>query len=205
MPLPLGWGWTAAAHPGTGTAWQPPLCPACNMSTAGEADAAATPGEGVEVGVEAADVSDEGDDQMAEEGGGAEQPETEAEEVEAKGSQGTDNDREELDKRAKVMLAMNEEQLNRYDAYRNSALPRPKIKRLLQQLMGVAPTEKATIAMCGIGKLFVGEVVEMARYLAGLEGYHGPLLPRHIQRAYQQLDAAQRVPHTSTRLKRLFR
>ncbi len=34
--------------------------------------------------------------------------------------------------------------------------------QLLQQLTGVAqPNDKALIAMCGIGKMFVGELVEM--------------------------------------------
>ncbi|KXZ46416.1 hypothetical protein GPECTOR_44g9 [Gonium pectorale] len=94
-----------------------------------------------------------------------------------------------------VFDSLTEEQKNRYEVFMRSALPKPKMKKLMQAVLHNAqPAEKAVIAMCGIAKLFVGELVENARVAAAQEGYTGPLLPRHIHRAYQQLAAVGKLP-----------
>ena len=89
------------------------------------------------------------------------------------------------------MASMTEAQLDRYEAFRRSSLARPKMKmvshvcdeelfwdsgtpvyfaklapsclQLLQTLVGGRVPDKAIIALCGIGKMFVGDVVEMGK------------------------------------------
>ena len=90
------------------------------------------------------------------------------------------------DMRRRIMGAMTEEQLNRYESYRRSSLPKAKMKKLLSQVLGTV-NDRTVIAVCGVSKVFVGELVEAARLLAAQEGHAGPLLPRHIHRAYQNL------------------
>lgn len=139
--------------------------------------------------------------------------------------------------------------------------------QLLQTLSGGKVADKAIIALCGIGKMFVGDMVEMgewqqraalrgqrvslrspltcsnscdplcarhtcsapspimhrayqccnqfhappwhclhaARHMAGLEGHTGPLLPRHIRRAYQQLELVDKGPPRKQPRKRMFK
>ncbi|GLC39495.1 hypothetical protein PLESTB_001808400 [Pleodorina starrii] len=104
-----------------------------------------------------------------------------------------------------VFDSLTEEQKNRYEVFMRSSLPKPKMKKLMQAILhNVVPNEKAVIAMCGISKLFVGELVELARVCASLEGHQGPLLPRHIHRAYQQLGAQGKLPHRNS-TRRMFR
>ena len=44
-----------------------------------------------------------------------------------------------------------------------------------------------------------------ARHMAGNEGHTGPLLPRHIRRAFQQLELAEKGPPRKQPRKRMFK
>lgn len=105
-----------------------------------------------------------------------------------------------------VFDSMTEEQKNRYEAFMRSSLAKPKMKKLMQIILrNTVPAEKAVIAMCGISKLFVGELVELARVCAAQDGHQGPLLPRHIRRAYQMLGAQGKLPGRRGQTKKVFR
>ncbi|KAG2444313.1 hypothetical protein HXX76_001070 [Chlamydomonas incerta] len=96
-----------------------------------------------------------------------------------------------------VFDSLTEEQKSRFEAFMRSSIPKPKMKKLMTAILrNAVPNERAIIAMCGISKLFLGELVEMARVCASQEGHTGPLLPRHVHRAYQQLGGMGRLPHT---------
>lgn len=110
----------------------------------------------------------------------------------------------EAERRLLIMQAMTEAQLNRSESWRRSSLARPKMKKLVTSLLGMSINDKLVIAMCGISKLYVGELIETARVLAEREGHKGPLLPSHIQRAYQVLSGCGRIPHTKHPSRRVF-
>ena len=54
----------------------------------------------------------------------------------------------------------------RYELFRRSCFPRNQIKRLMQQVSGQAVNQQVCIAMSGVAKVFVGELVEEALKVA---------------------------------------
>ncbi|KAF1741967.1 hypothetical protein MXB_5320 [Myxobolus squamalis] len=61
-------------------------------------------------------------------------------------------------------------------------------------------SQNALIAMCGLAKVFIGQIVEEALDLAEQMGYSGPLQPRHIVLAINNIQ--HREPYFRSHLKR---
>lgn len=62
--------------------------------------------------------------------------------------------------------------------------------QLVDALAGKAVQPNVVMVLCGVTKMFVGELVENARKIAAQGGHHGPLLPVHIYEAHQAMQAS---------------
>lgn len=92
---------------------------------------------------------------------------------------------------AKVMSLLTENQMDRYECFRRSSLKEP-MRRLIQVVVGSGNpknTDKIVIALAGVAKIFVGELVEEARRIAESRGEHGPLSPDMIHEAYSSIHS----------------
>jgi len=58
----------------------------------------------------------------------------------------------------------------------------------MQQVSGQAVNQQVCIAMSGVAKVFVGELVEEALKVAAQRGHEGALLPFHIREAVRRLS-----------------
>lgn len=92
---------------------------------------------------------------------------------------------DEKEKMQVLWSQFTEEQLNRYEMFRRSTFPKASIKRLMQSISGSSMSQNVVIAMSGIAKVFVGELVEEALKIQKRYGESGPVEPKHLREAYR--------------------
>ncbi|XP_065851102.1 transcription initiation factor TFIID subunit 11 isoform X2 [Euphorbia lathyris] len=103
-----------------------------------------------------------------------------------------------------ILSQFTEGQMSRYESFRRSALQKANMKRLLVSITGNQKVSlPMTIVVCGIAKMFVGELVETARMVMTERKESGPIRPCHIREAYRRLKIEGKIPRKS--VPRLFR
>ncbi|XVF04606.1 hypothetical protein REPUB_Repub05bG0098700 [Reevesia pubescens] len=102
-----------------------------------------------------------------------------------------------------ILSQFTENQMSRYESFRRSALQKSNMRRLLVSITGSQKISlPMTIVVCGIAKMFVGELVETARMVMTERKESGPIRPCHIREAYRRLKLEGKVPKRS--VQRLF-
>ncbi|OMP03478.1 TAFII28-like protein [Corchorus olitorius] len=109
-----------------------------------------------------------------------------------------------------ILSQFTEDQMSRYESFRRSALQKSNMRRFcrgMQLLVSITGSQKVslpmTIVVCGIAKMFVGELVETARMVMTERKESGPIRPCHIREAYRRLKLEGKIPKRS--VQRLFR
>lgn len=111
---------------------------------------------------------------------------------------------EEANIKLQVLVSnFSDEQLDRYEMYRRSAFSKVSIKRLINTTTGTMPSSNVVIAMAGIAKVFVGEIVEEAlaiqrREKNNPEAKSTPLEPKHLREAYRRINSRSHCPQRKT-------
>ncbi|GAN08119.1 transcription factor TFIID complex subunit Taf11 [Mucor ambiguus] len=87
----------------------------------------------------------------------------------------------------KVLLEnFSDDQLQRYEGYRRSALNRTNVKRLVSQVLNQQCSQTMAFVVAGFSKVYVGEIVEKAKEIMEEWGDNGAIRPEHLREAHRR-------------------
>ncbi|KAL5262247.1 hypothetical protein ACHWQZ_G007838 [Mnemiopsis leidyi] len=115
----------------------------------------------------------------------------------------------ETEEKAKLQVlvsALSEEQLDRYEAFRRSKFPQSMMRKMVHGMTGVMPSSNCCIALSGIAKVLVGQIVEESLEVQDSLKETGPIHPKHIRDAVRRLRNQGKLGishHRKNKLKRL--
>ncbi|KAI6649564.1 Transcription initiation factor TFIID subunit 11 [Oopsacas minuta] len=101
-----------------------------------------------------------------------------------------------------LVSAFTRQQQDQYEVYRRATFPKGTIKKLMMNLCKCPVPQNAVIAMAGIAKVYVGQIVEEACMVKDMWNDVGPLQPKHLREAYRRLKSQQVI--SAKRAKMLF-
>ncbi|CDH50361.1 transcription initiation factor tfiid subunit11 [Lichtheimia corymbifera JMRC:FSU:9682] len=78
------------------------------------------------------------------------------------------------------------DQLQRYEAYRRSALNRTNVRRLVSQVLNQQCSQTMAIVVAGFSKVYVGEIIEKAREVMEEWEDAGAIRPEHLREAHRR-------------------
>ncbi|ANB14010.1 Taf11p [Sugiyamaella lignohabitans] len=104
----------------------------------------------------------------------------------------------EREKMNLLLANFNEDQMSRYEAFRRANINRNGVKKLANAILNQSITPNVAVALSGMSKVFVGEVVERARDIQlrmnppqSFEEYENrgavPLKPEHLREAWRMM------------------
>lgn len=89
---------------------------------------------------------------------------------------------------------MDDEQLERHMASRRGTLNKASVRKLVNHVLSQSVNQHIVMAASGVGKVFVGEMVECARAVQREQGESGALQPRHLYEAYRRYRSTTERP-----------
>lgn len=101
-----------------------------------------------------------------------------------------------------LVSAFSNSQQDQYEIFRRSTFPKSTVRKIMQGVCGGNVPQNAVIAMAGIAKVFVGEIVEEACQAQDQGGEEGALQPKHIREAARKLRKNNKIPNS--KYKRVF-
>lgn len=95
---------------------------------------------------------------------------------------------------------MSPEQLRRYEQFRRSCFDIDTVRNMMSNvLQGRSVDRRSGIVVSGSAKVYVGEIVELARTVMEERSESGPILPRHIREAARRLENCGKASFCKTR------
>jgi transcription initiation factor TFIID subunit 11 len=84
-------------------------------------------------------------------------------------------------------------------------LRKKTIKMEMTNISGNRISQNSVVVMCGITKVFVGELTETAKTVMQEWNHTGPIRPVHLREAYNRLNKEGLVVRPKTAQKKIFR
>ena len=84
-----------------------------------------------------------------------------------------------------LSLVMDDDQLDRHMASRRGALSKASVRKLVNHVLAQSVSAHVAMVASGVAKIFIGEIVEMARQVQQQRGEFGPLRPTHLREAHR--------------------
>lgn len=109
-----------------------------------------------------------------------------------------DDTKEEMGQAEKLQLlvsAFSSQQLDQYEIFRRATFQKSTVKKLMQSVSGGTVSQNVVIAMAGMAKVYVGEIVEAACEARDKMEETGPLKPKHIREAVRKLRQKNKIPN----------
>jgi len=113
----------------------------------------------------------------------------------------------EKHRKESIIHQMTHMQQIRHEAYAQSTFYKSQKKNIKNEMATISNSRislTSVVVMCGISKVFVGEVTEMAKTVMLEWGHTGPIRPNHLREAYHRLNKEGLVVEPKTK-KKLFR